>query len=876
MTALDLRPHAPLLPPATIERARLHEALDTLCERPLTLVSAPAGWGKTVLLASWAAARGAAWLTLAARHSDADRLLADIEAALRDAPAARVLDDVDRRRGDGPPHALVPRQRPRRGDGPARPSSSTTSTCCAAAAWRRCASSSPASGVPVVATARFDPDLRLDRLRVAGQLGELRAAQLAFTEAEGAELFAAMGLALREHQVRRLVARTEGWAAGLRLAGLTLAGEADPEPFVAGFAGDDRAVADYLTGEVLDGQPAETRDFLLRTSIADRLSGELAGELTGTSDAALALERLARTGMFLVPLDRRRGWYRYHGLFRDHLRARLRLEQPGAERELHARAGAWLAANGRGAEGVAHALLAGDVAGCDELLAEHWIELLAGGQDAAVVLAAADRRRDDARLAVAAAAGSLERGDPDAAVARLAPALDAAGDVGSVAALLDARARGDVTAARAAFARVAAPDRPAPTATAHLESPERPAPTAKRTATAHPESPEGPAPTAKRATTARLDASDRTAHAAALRAVARLELGATEFAHGLPEAAAEQLEAAAALATESGAEWLLLAALGRTAALEAAAGRLVRADKAGRDAIATAERRGWQRSAPAAWAYAALGAVHWQRDELDDAERRCDAAAVAAHAAADGCALIAVRALRAHLAAARGDVERGRGLLTAVAQDQQCPGPMLGRWIEALGPAFWDARAGGGGPIAEAAAWLQRGDPLAALRRVERLPESDSHPATRLHAQVITAVAQHSLGRPEEAAQALEQALAIASREGYRRPFAGGLPLRRLLERQLDRPTAYAPLVAELLGALQERDDAPAGLLEPLSERERAVLRLLPTLLSYPEIGGELFVAANTVKTHVKSIYRKLDVGSRREAVARARTLRLI
>jgi LuxR family maltose regulon positive regulatory protein len=302
----------------------------------------------------------------------------------------------------------------------------------------------------------------------------------------------------------------------------------------------------------------------------------------------------------------------------------------------------------------------------------------------------------------------------------------------------------------------------------------------------------------------------------------------------------------------------------------------VRADKAGRDAIATAERRGWHRSAPAAWAYAALAAVHWQRDELDDAERRCDAAAVAAHASADGRALTAVRALRAHLAAARGDVERGRGLLTAVAQDQPCPDPMLRRWIEALGPAFWDPR-GDGGPLAEAAAWLQRGDPLAALRRVERLAEGDppAHPATRLHAHVITAVARHSLGRPDEASQALEQALAIASAEGYRRPFAG-LPLRRLLQRQLDRPTAYGPLVAELLDALQQDDDPPAGLLEPLSERERAVLRLLPTLLSYPEIGGELFVAANTVKTHVKSIYRKLDVGSRREAVARARTLRLI
>ena len=695
MTALDLRPHAPLLPPATIERARLHEALDTLCERPLTLVSAPAGWGKTVLLASWAAARGAAWLTLAARHSDADRLLADIDggAARCDRHSARSPDDVDRRRDGGPAAIVLDDVERRRGGGPAALRDAPPALVLddvhmlrggGLAALRELVAG---EGVPVVATARFDPDLRLDRLRVAGQLGELRAAQLAFTEAEGAELFAAMGLALREHQVRRLVARTEGWAAGLRLAGLTLAGEADPEPFVAGFAGDDRAVADYLTGEVLDGQPAETRDFLLRTSIADRLSGELAGELTGTSDAALALERLARTGMFLVPLDRRRGWYRYHGLFRDHLRARLRLEQPGAERELHARAGAWLAANGRGAEGVAHALLAGDVAGCDELLAEHWIELLAGGQDTAVVLAAADRRRDDARLAVAAAAGSLERGDPDAAVARLAPALDAAGDIGSVAALLDARARGDVAAARAALARVATPDRLAPTA--------------KRAATAHLESP------------------DRTAHAAALRAVARLELGATEFAHGLPEAAAEQLEAAAALAAESGAEWLLLAALGRTAALEAAAGRLVRADKAGRDAIATAERRGWHRSAPAAWAYAALAAVHWQRDELDDAERRCDAAAVAAHAAA--------RRLRADRRPRAARPPR-RGARRRRARPRPADGGRAGPAVPGAHAAALDrgARAGVLGrarrrrPDRRGGRWLQRGDPLAALRRVER------------------------------------------------------------------------------------------------------------------------------------------------------------
>jgi LuxR family maltose regulon positive regulatory protein len=359
--------------------------------------------------------------------------------------------------------------------------------------------------------------------------------------------------------------------------------------------------------------------------------------------------------------------------------------------------------------------------------------------------------------------------------------------------------------------------------------------------------------------------------------VTHFQLGATEFADGLPEAAYEQLEGARALAAELGAESIMLGCSGRLAALEAAAGRLSRAETAGRSAIATAERRGWHRSAAAAWAYAALAAVHLQRDELPDAERRCDAAAVAAHASADGQALVATRVLRVHLAAAGGDVEQSRGLLRAVDDELPRGGALLGRWVEALGPTAW-APSGEGGPIAAATAWIARGDPVAALRRVERIAEGDppAHPVSYLHALVVTAVARHSLGLADAASSALEQALAIASGEGYRRPFLGGLPLRRLLERQLERPSAYAPLVAELLEALEERAGPPAGLLEPLSERERAVLRLLPTLLSYTEIAGELFVGVNTVKTHIKSIYRKLDVGSRRDAVVRARALRLI
>jgi LuxR family maltose regulon positive regulatory protein len=787
--ALELRPGVPLLPAATIERGRLLAALDGCTERPLTLVGAPAGWGKTVLLTSWAAAHGAAWLTIRSRHLDAATFQADVERAIPGPGVPLVLDDVHRLRGGG-----LDVLREVAGDGAMR----------------------------IVAAGRVDPDLRLGRLRLEGRLAELRAPELAFTEEECGELLSAMGVALSAAGVARLVARTEGWPAGLRLAALSLAGEVDRDAFVAGFAGDDGAVADYLTTEVLAGQPPRVREFLLRTSVPDRLCGELAGVLTDAPDAALMLEQLAQGGMFLSPLDRRRTWFRYHGLFRELLRTRLRLEQPGLERELHARAAAWLAATGHGREAVEHALAGGDAGACDGLLAEQWLELLLDGQSEEVVAAAAARRRDP-RLAVVAASGSLDRGDGPAAQAWLE--ITAEGDAGRLADLLSARARADIAAARTAGAQLLAP----------------------------PRLPDGPT-----------------------RAVAQLEIGVAEFELGSPERAAEHFEAAGALAWEAGADRVSLGSMGRAAALEAAAGRLVRAEQAARTAIALAQRRRWHRTAPAAWGFAALGAVHWHRNELDDAERRGDAAAAAAHASADRGALLAVRALRAQLAGARGDADRARGLLRAVVAELPAAGPFAQRWLDALGPTAW-APAEHGGPIAEATAWLRRGDPLAALRRVESLAEQrPPHPATALHAHLVTAAARHALGRLEDASSSLEQALAIANGEGFRRAFAGGLPVRRLLERHLDRPTAYGPLVVELLDALQRPDEPPVGLLEPLSERERAVLRLLPTQLSYPEIGGELFVAANTVKTHVKSIYRKLDVASRREAVARARALRLL
>ena len=826
--ALAVRPWITPLPAATIERPRLDAALDAARETAFTLVGAPPGWGKSVALASWAGTRGAAWLTLTPRHGDARRLWTDVLAALRrsgapldglDGPSGAIDDDFPLRLAD----ALL--------DAPQRPVLVLDDLHLVRGPGLASLAELVADGsdaLHIVAATRADPELPLERLRLAGRLGELRAHDLAFTPDEASALLGELGVELRADQVRRLVERTEGWAAGLRLAGLSLLGEPDPEAFVANFAGDDRAVADYLTGEVLTGLPAAMRELLLRTSIADRVCGGLADALTGASGGAMMLEELERTGMFVVPLDRHREWFRYHGLFGELLLARLRVERPGLEPELHARAAEWLAAAGLGREAIPHALAATGPRGASALLSEHWLELLLDGQDPEAVIAAAGRPGSDERLAVAAASACLTRGDRAGAEARLRTVGDDHAGAGRLAALLRARALGDL-------------------------------------------------PGAREAAGALLHDNGAGRIGDAERALTLFHLGSAEFAGGRLEAAAEQLAGAAAIAVDCGREWLLLGCLGRGAALELADGGLRRAERAARAALALAEPRGWHRTAPAAWAYAALAATHWHRDELDDAERRTDAAAAAAYAARDEPAVLATRALRAHLAAAHGDLEGARGLLHAVHEALPGAGPVPARWLEALGPAPW-APLGAGGPIAEAADWLARGDPLAALRRVEALPEGDPalHPVLRLHAWLIDALARHGLGQADAAARSLERALALAASEGYRRPFVGTLPVRRLLERQLARPTAYGPLVAELLDALVREGGAPPGLLDPLSERERAVLRLLPTLLSYPEIAGELFVSVNTVKTHVKTIYRKLDVTSRRDAVARARELRLI
>jgi LuxR family maltose regulon positive regulatory protein len=270
-----------------------------------------------------------------------------------------------------------------------------------------------------VLAARHDVRLGLHRLRLEGELAEIRADDLKFTLVEAGQLFTAAGMALDEPTLAALHERTEGWAAGLRLAALALADGADPGRFAAEFSGTERTVADYLLAEVLDRQPAAVRRLLLRTSILDRVNGDLARLLTGDEGAERTLQDLEQAGSFVVSLDAARSWFRYHQMFAGLLRLELRRAEPGEVTGLHRDAAGWFAANGFAAEAVRHAQAARDWDQAARLLADHWPGLRLDGQAAAihellaqfpVGLAAAD-----AELAAVAAADELAQGSLEAA-----------------------------------------------------------------------------------------------------------------------------------------------------------------------------------------------------------------------------------------------------------------------------------------------------------------------------------------------------------------------------------------------------------------------------------------------------------------------------
>jgi len=377
---VETKLHPPSLPSRVVPRERLVGQLSG--GRRLTLVDAPAGWGKTTLLAEWRAASEGriAWLALDRADNDPRLFWAYVVEALRtvepdvganaeallrvpgagvvDAALATLLNELCLL---GQPVTLVLDDYHLVTDGSVHDGMSFL------------IEHLPPTLRVVVAT-RSDPPLPLARLRGRGELVEIRAADLRFRDEEARALFnGALGLTLDAGDVARLQARTEGWAAGLCLAALSLRGRTDARSFIDDFAGDDRHIVDYLGSEVVATQAIEVREFLLRTSILDRLCGPLCDAVTDGIGSARMLERIERANLFLVPLDSRREWYRYHHLFGDLLRHELLRSEPDLVPELHRRASRWCRDAGLTDEAIRHAAAAGDVAEAGELVARHWL-----------------------------------------------------------------------------------------------------------------------------------------------------------------------------------------------------------------------------------------------------------------------------------------------------------------------------------------------------------------------------------------------------------------------------------------------------------------------------------------------------------------------
>ena len=364
--------------PGEIQRPRLMARLDEGLARGLVLVCAPAGYGKTVLLADWARRGGqpVAWLSLDAGDNDPARFWRHAVAAL------------DRAR-PGTGERVAPLL------GPPAPSSFqglVTALINDLAAdeivlvlddYHVIGSEQVheslaflvehrPTGMCVVLASRNDPALPLARLRARGELTEIRATVLQFTPAEAAELLQHAAAALPDASVAALAARTEGWAAGLQLAALSLRGHDDAAAFVAAFTGSHRYVLDYLAEEVLEGQDEQLRTFLLETSVLERLSGPLCDAVTGRQGSQALLEQAERAGLFLIPLDEVRGWWRYHHLFASLLRARLQEEQPGRAAQLHRNAAAWYAGHGLADDAIGHAVAAGEMLWAARIIEQHF------------------------------------------------------------------------------------------------------------------------------------------------------------------------------------------------------------------------------------------------------------------------------------------------------------------------------------------------------------------------------------------------------------------------------------------------------------------------------------------------------------------------
>jgi LuxR family maltose regulon positive regulatory protein len=864
------------LPNELIRRPRLFDRLaHGVREKPLTTLCAPAGAGKTVLAASWAAAPDVpwpiAWLTIDDAADDPDKfwpyLLESLEHAGVVLPrmgrpplgdevhgpfftrlAADILDQPE------PVVVII--------DGADRLTSRETTGL----------DFLLRHAVPrfrLVLSGRADPQLPLHRYRLTDAILDIRQDSLAFTVAETRELFANLGLTVSKDCATSLTNQTEGWAAGLRLAALSLHHGTDPDQLSASLAQTDSGVADYLIAEVLDAQPPAVRQFLLRASVPAELTPDLVDELTEQTDSRRALAALVRANVFVERSTQAPDLYRMHSLFRELLKAQLHYESPDDFMELNRRCARWFAAAGQDMTALDHAVSGQDWA--------YAASLLIDGLTVGSLLAF-----DESPYMRIVEAIPVDVFDLNATTLRTAAAISRADEVAPEDVAQLARIAADpalpialrISAATAVSAAAVVPNRGAPEAATASDAALDLLPQL---------------PPEKRPGQSAVAAVALRSRAAALR--------------WQPDdnAAAQALAAAITASDAANSGRLKRSCLGDLALLDALRGRLESARELAEAAEDLADGSRLPRRRRPATAALALAWIHGEQLHHADARRWATRAEAAMTDTDRPFVRPLLAVLRARLLRYRHGFEPAWRLLQLVAADLECPSWVRERAV--LEQADWHLAQG---HFNEAVAVIDaqpdehtvRAE-LFRRRVIGRRAPHQFDPAAassddavpldaRVDARIGRACAHLDRGEIPGAVWAIRQAMQLAEPEQMRRPFLNSTPeLRRLLRVNpelssaaawLTQPTPRPPRLTE--PARADRNEAEPGpavaMVDPLSDRELQVLRLISQQLSTEEIGAAMFVSVNTVRTHVRSILRKLAVSRRNEAVRRARQLAIV
>jgi LuxR family maltose regulon positive regulatory protein len=891
-TPVTTKLRVPSTRPNLVARPRLHERLDQGEERKLTLVSAPAGFGKTTLLVEWLMERSGnersvVWVSLEESDNDLARFLSYLVGALQNVEEGigeGVLASL--RSPELPPietvvGALINELADAEGEVTVfLDDYHLIDTRLVHETVSFFLEHLPENVNLVIAT-RTDPPLSLSKLRARDQLTEIKAADLRFTTDEAAAFLKdVMGLSLSTEDIAALAEITEGWVAALQLAALSMRDREDVSGFVESFSGSNRHVLDFLAEEVLERQPEGMREFLLKTSVLERMSALLCDALTGRDDGQEMLERLERENLFVVPLDDERVWYRYHHLFADFLKSRLMRERPESAGELHLRASGWYEDNGRLAEAIGHALFASDHDVAARLIEESVEGAVERGEGATALRwlealpTEAKRRRP--RLFVEHAVALVITGRPDDAE----PLLQEAERAAEAADEKDRRfLLGFASTVRSWRARLW-----------------------------------GDAP--KAVELARRALSLLPDGEATVRNYAAVRLGDALRAVGDLAAADEAYAEAARIDQAAHHTYGRLAGMVMHARVRAEQGRLREADEAFRRALRLLTEGGFELSPAAGVVHIGMGTLLYERNDLDEAERALERGVELAERTGDVSTLVWAYVTLSRNKRARGDeggaLERARQA-EVVARDSGADLQIAialawmtrllltrGDLTEAV--AFEQERAATAVDAADAARVVDRltsvrllyaqgrhREALALLEELGETAEAAGRTGDLIEILTLQALALWAGHEKERAVSTLAGALTLAEPEGYVRTFVDEeAPMGDLLSATLEaRRRGHldaagrisVSYIARLLAAVAQEATAPATnerLPEPLSKREMEVLALIAAGESNEQIAAKLFVSLSTVKTHINRLYRKLGARSRTQAVACARELDII